>query len=106
MSVQETNQPIDKTTELQVKLHQAAVKDSNRRFHALYDKLYLPYILKTALANVKRNGGGPGIDGQTIKNLVAEYGEDRFMEETAQQLRDKDVSSRTGPACSHPQERG
>ncbi len=106
MSVQETNQPIDKTTELQVKLHQAAVKDSNRRFHAFYDKLYLPYIIKTALANLKRNGGGPGIDGQTIKNLVAEYGEDRFMEETAQQLRDKTYRPEPVRRVSHPQERG
>ncbi len=26
----------------------------------------------------------PVLTGKTIKNLVAEYGEDRFMEETAQ----------------------
>ncbi len=82
MSVQETNQPIDKTTALQTKLHQAAVNDPSRRFHALYDKLYLPYILRTALDNVKRNNGAPGIDGQTIASL-AEYGEERFIEETA-----------------------
>lgn len=88
MSVRETNQPIDKTTALQTKLHQAAVNDPKRRFHALYDKLYLPYILRTALALVKRNNGAPGIDGQTIASLE-EYGEERFIEETAQHLRDK-----------------
>ena len=88
MSVFKTNRPIDKTTALQAKLHQAAVSDGKRRFHALYDKLYLPYVLQTALAMVKRNNGAPGIDGQTIKSL-AEYGEERFLEETAQQLREK-----------------
>jgi group II intron reverse transcriptase/maturase len=88
VSVQETNQPTDKTTALQAKLHQAAVTDTRRRFHALYDKIYLPYVLRTALDMVKRNIGAPGIDGRTIKSL-AEYGEDRFIEETAQQLRDK-----------------
>ena len=79
---------IDKTTALQSKLHQAAVSDPGRQFHALYDKLYLPYVLETALALVKRNDGAPGIDGQTIKSL-AEYGEVRFIEETAKQLREK-----------------
>src|SRR5208283_3919971 len=81
-------QPADKTTELQSKLHQAAVKDPERRFHALYDKLYLPYILKSALALVKRNKGAAGVDGQTLEDL-AEYGEERFLTETAQQLREK-----------------
>ena len=88
MSVSETNPPIDKTTALQTKLHQAAVRDGKRRFHALYDKLYLPYVLTTALAMVKRNNGAPGIDGQTIESL-AEYGEERFISETAEQLREK-----------------
>jgi RNA-directed DNA polymerase len=88
VSVAETNQRIDKTTELQTKLHQAAVKDETRRFHALYDKLYLPYILRTAFALVKRNKGAAGIDGQTLEDL-AKYGEERFIEETAQQLREK-----------------
>jgi group II intron reverse transcriptase/maturase len=88
VSVTETNQPIDKTTALQTKLHQAAVRDAQRRFHALYDKISLPYVLRTALEMVKRNNGAPGIDGFTIESL-AEYGEERFIEETAQQLRDK-----------------
>jgi RNA-directed DNA polymerase len=88
VSVRATNPPLDKTTALQSKLHQAAVSDPGRRFHALYDKLYLPYVLETALALVKRNDGAPGIDGQTLHSL-AEYGEDRFIEETAKQLREK-----------------
>lgn len=88
MSVTKTNPPIDKTTALQAKLHQAAVLDANRRFHALYDKLYLPYVLRTALEMVKRNEGAPGIDGQTLESL-AEYGEERFLAETAQRLREK-----------------
>ncbi len=88
MSVTETSQPTDKTTELQTKLHQAAVKDPKRRFHSLYDKIYLPYIMRTALDKVKHNDGAPGIDGITIEQ-IAEYGEERFIEETIQQLRDK-----------------
>jgi len=88
VSVPETNQPTDKTTALQSKLHQAAVNDPKRRFHALYDKLYLPYVLQTALERVKRNEGAAGIDRLTLRSL-AEYGEQRFIEETAQQLREK-----------------
>jgi hypothetical protein len=33
--------PVDPLTELQTKLYQAAQRDRRRRFHALYDKLYL-----------------------------------------------------------------
>jgi len=88
VSVDETNQPLDKTNELQVKLHQAAVQDKRRQFHALYDKLYLPYVLRSALDAVKGNKGAPGIDGFSLDDL-AEYGEERFIEETVQQLREK-----------------
>lgn len=83
-----TNQPQDRTTVLQSKLYQAAVRDKARRFHALHDKLYLPYVLQSAWEMVKRNRGACGIDGQTLKDIEA-YGVERFLTETVQAVREK-----------------
>lgn len=88
MSVPETNQPQDKTSVLQSKLYQAALREKGRRFHALYDKLYLPYILQSAWELVKRNRGAAGVDGQTLA-AIQEYGEALFLTETAQAVREK-----------------
>lgn len=88
MSVAKTNRPEDKTTVLQTKLYQAAVRDKARRFHALYDKLYLSYVIRCAWELVKRNRGAGGIDGQTMEDIEA-YGVDRFLEETAQAVREQ-----------------
>ena len=84
----QTNQPQDRTTVLQSKLHQAAVRDKARCFHALHDKLYLPYILQSAWEMVKRNRGACGIDGQTLSDIET-YGVDRFLAETAAAVREK-----------------
>jgi len=83
-----TNQPQDRTTVLQTKLHEAAKADKARRFHALHDKLYLPYILQSAWELVRRNQGAAGIDGQSIAD-IEEYGVEGFLTETAQAVREK-----------------
>lgn len=83
-----TNQPQDRTTVLQTKLHEAATADKARRFHALYDKLYLPYILQSAWELVRRNRGAAGVDGQTIRD-IEEGGVEGFLTETAQVVREK-----------------
>jgi group II intron reverse transcriptase/maturase len=88
VSVSETNRPEDRTTVLQSKLYQAAVRDRARRFHALYDKLYLPYVLQRAWELVKRNRGAEGIDGQTLAD-VETYGVERFLAETSQAVREQ-----------------
>jgi len=78
----------DRTTELQSKLYQAAKRDPERRFHALYDKLYLPYVLQAAWQQVRENDGAPGIDGQTLA-VIEEQGVEAFLAEIAQALREK-----------------
>jgi RNA-directed DNA polymerase len=86
-SVIATNQPQDKTTVLQSKLYEAAKADKARRFHALHDKLYLPYIMQSAWNLVRRNNGSAGIDGQTLED-IENYGVDLFLQETAQAVRE------------------
>ena len=74
-----TNQPEQRTTVLQTKLYEAAKADKARCFHALHDKLYLPYIMQCAWEMVRRNKGCAGIDRQTLKD-IEEYGVDLFPE--------------------------
>ena len=79
---------VERTTELQSKLYQAAKRDLDRRFHALYDKLYLPYILQSAWELVRRNQGAAGIDQQTLAEIEA-HGVPEFLAEIAQALGEK-----------------
>jgi RNA-directed DNA polymerase len=88
VSVAETNPPQDKTTELQSTLYQAAKRAPHRRFHALYDKLFVPYVLQSAWETVRRNDGAAGIDQQTLKQIEA-VGVAAFLAEIATNLREK-----------------
>jgi RNA-directed DNA polymerase len=83
-----SNPPAERTTELQSKLYQAAKREPSRRFHALYDKLYLPYILQTAWETVRRNHGAAGIDQQTLAQIEA-IGVTVFLAEIASALGEK-----------------
>lgn len=58
-----------KSRQLQGKLYRAAKLNRNRRFHALYDRIYRPDILWRAWEEVKANGGAPGIDGISIEDI-------------------------------------
>ena len=88
MSVQETNPPQDRTTVLQSKLYQAAQREPQRRFHALYDKLSLSYVLQRAWELVRRNQGAAGCDQQTLAEIETQ-GVAEFLAGIAQCLRDK-----------------
>ena len=88
MRVEKTKPPQERTTELQSKLYQAAQRDAARRFHALYDRLYLPYVLQTAWEQVRQNRGAAGVDQQTLEAIEA-GGVDAFLAEIAQALREK-----------------
>lgn len=77
----------DKVQKLQRTLYFAAKESPTRRFHALYDKVYRKDIMEQAWKQVKANAGSPGIDKQTIEHIVNEYGEERFVEETADMVR-------------------
>jgi group II intron reverse transcriptase/maturase len=83
-----TKPPEERTTELQSKLYQAAKRDPRRRFHALYDRLYLPYVLQSAWEMVRKNRGAAGIDQQTLEEIEA-LGVEHFLAEIAQALREK-----------------
>lgn len=78
-----------KAQELWKTLYLCAKENPNRRFHALYDKVYRPDILAEAWNRVKKNRGSGGIDGQTIEKIVHEYGEKEFLNELYLELKGK-----------------
>ena len=69
---------IDKSRQLQCKLYLAAKKDKQRRFHALYDRIFRLDILWRAWKEVKENKGSAGIDGVTFE-MIEEYGVESYL---------------------------
>lgn len=70
----------------QEKLYQKAKQEREYKFYVLYDKMFIPYMLREAWVKVRSNGGAPGVDGKTIAD-VEEYGVDKYLEELGEELR-------------------
>ena len=68
-------------------LHAKAKEEPGLRFHALIDKVWRADFLMEAWAQVRRNGGSAGVDGETVKS-VESYGVDRWLGELARDLKD------------------
>jgi len=68
-----------KVQTLQFKLSRAAKQKLDRRFGALYDKIYRREVLTEAWRRVRTNKGAPGIDGQNFEWIEAELGVGRFL---------------------------
>lgn len=61
--------PADKVRRLQRKLWAAAKQAPERRFHALYDRIYRSDVLWEAWRRVRANRGAGGVDGETIDSI-------------------------------------
>jgi RNA-directed DNA polymerase len=71
---------------LQEKLYQKAKQDRGYKFYVLYDKMYIPYMLREAWKSVKSNDGSPGVDRQSIVD-VEQYGIEKYLKELGEELR-------------------
>jgi RNA-directed DNA polymerase len=78
--------PKDKSRELQRELYRAAKRSRNRRFHALYDRIFRPDVLWRAWEEVRKNGGSAGVDGVTIQDVEQE-GVKEFLERITDDLK-------------------
>jgi RNA-directed DNA polymerase len=76
----------DQVRELQRRLWVAAKQSPERRFHALYDRMWRGDVLREAWKRVKKRRGKAGYDAQSIAD-VERYGVDRFLEEVGAVLR-------------------
>ena len=84
----ESNNPKEQGTkirQLQRKLWDCAKQGKNRRFHALYDRIYRRDVLQEAWRQVKINGGSGGIDGKTIQAIESQ-GVEAFIGRIQQRL--------------------
>ena len=71
---------------LQNRLWATAKQHSERRFHALYDRIYRRDVLWEAWERVRANRGAAGVDGVTLA-AVEEYGPARLIDGLARDLR-------------------
>lgn len=74
---------------LQDKLSRAAKQSLDRRFGALYDKLYREDVLWTAWQQVRVNRGAPGVDRQSIEYIEEVIGVEEFLSRIGEELREK-----------------
>jgi group II intron reverse transcriptase/maturase len=77
---------MDKVRQLRRRLWAAAKRSPERRFHALYDRIWRSDVLQEAWRRVKRNRGAAGVDRQTLVE-VEEYGVERLLKELQTELR-------------------
>jgi retron-type reverse transcriptase len=78
--------PTDSSRQLQRRLYLAAKRRRNRRFHALYDRIFRPDMLGRAWPEVRVNGGAAGVDGVTLE-AVERHGAEPLVEQIRQDLR-------------------
>ena len=74
------HEPDEKVRRLQRKLYGAAKLQKERRFHALYDRMYRSDVLHEAWERVKRKKGAAGVDGVTLEALE-QYGVEKLLNE-------------------------
>jgi group II intron reverse transcriptase/maturase len=80
----------NKVNELQDTLSRAAKQSLDRKFGALYDKIYRSDVLWEAWKRVKKKKGASGIDGQTIEYIEEVIGVVPFLVELQQELHAQD----------------
>lgn len=77
--------PVDNVRKLQRQLWMAAKRSPERRFHALFDKIFRGDVLKEAWERVRANRGAAGVDRQTLAD-VETYGVERLLAELQHDL--------------------
>jgi group II intron reverse transcriptase/maturase len=80
------NNPRDNVRELQRSLYSAAKRNRERRFHALYDRIWRGDVLLEAWKRVRSNRGAAGVDGQTL-SMIEQQGVEAFLRELQELLR-------------------
>src|SRR5436190_19874028 len=86
MVAQRPNHPRDNVRELQRRLFVAAKRNRERRFHALYDRIWRGDVLLEAWERVRSNRGAAGVDGQTL-SMIEQQGVGELLGELRDDLR-------------------
>src|SRR5438552_12850961 len=80
------NHPIENVRKLQRRLYIAAKRKRERRFHALYDRIWRSDVLLEAWERVRGNKGAAGIDGMTL-SMIEQQVAAAFLRELQATLR-------------------
>lgn len=78
--------PAERVQILQGKLYQKAKQEREYKFYVLYDKTFIPYMLREAWRRVRANGGAAGVDGITIEEIEKRSVEE-YLNELGEDLR-------------------
>lgn len=78
----------DKVSDLQSKLSHAAKQSPDRKFGALYDKVYREDVVYEAWKRVRANQGAPGVDELDFRYIEQVMGLDVFFTEVIQELKE------------------
>jgi group II intron reverse transcriptase/maturase len=76
----------ERVESLRGKLYQKAKQEKDYKFYILYDKLFIPYMLRAAWKQVKSNNGAAGIDGMSVAD-VERMGVDEYLQTLGEELR-------------------
>jgi RNA-directed DNA polymerase len=87
MSAQGAINVRNKVSDLQSKLSHAAKESLDRKFGALYDKIYHEDVIWDAWKRVKANKGGPGVDEQDLRYIEENIGVEQFLMEIQEELK-------------------
>jgi RNA-directed DNA polymerase len=71
--------------EFQRKLYTKAKQEPNYRFYLLYDKIHREDVLTHAYQLAKANGGAPGVDGQSFREIETQ-GRESWLAKLRQEL--------------------
>jgi len=87
MSAQGAINVRNKVSDLQSKLSHAAKQSLDRKFGALYDKIYREDVIWEAWKRVRANKGGPGVDEQDFKYIEENIGVEQFLKGIREELK-------------------
>jgi group II intron reverse transcriptase/maturase len=99
MSADEAVNMREKVRALQRTLYRAAKQSLDRRFGALYDKIYREDVLWVAWERVRANDGAPGIDQQDFEYIEDVLGVEEFLEEIRQELHEQKYRPKAVRRC-------
>jgi RNA-directed DNA polymerase len=87
MSAQGAINVRNKVSDLQSKLSHAAKQSLDRKFGALYDKIYREDVIWEAWKRVRANKGAPGVDEEDFEYIEENIGVEQFLLEIQEELK-------------------